>query len=239
MATAQTLITGAYTQLGVLAAGVAPSTDLSNAGLLLLNQIVGSLNVQRPTIYHLVDTTKVLTALTAKYTVKSSGDFNVNTPNRLEEVTINVGGYDIPVKIVGAEDYARLSFKTQTGQPLAVWYEQDWSTGAATNQVVFAPIPDSAYSATIWSWGYLGTFAALSTAFAGPDGFELFVMMMLAKHLAPTVPVGWTDTLESLYMAAREAYMNHQDIDFTQTMPRVPMASAGRNYNIATDGMPF
>ena len=97
----------------------------------------------------------VLTASQGIYTVGSGGNISINRPLNIVQAWITdttaVPPVDVPINIIGQQEYLLLSTKTATGTPTQMWYDPEYdaasNSGATSKGKLYLwPYPD-AYSA--------------------------------------------------------------------------------------------
>lgn len=183
------LISGALTQLGVLAAGETLASDDAAEGLERLNDWIDSLGTERLTIYKLLRTEQVLAQGTASYTLGSGGAINIVRPVWLQDAGLILDNTaavpeERPIKILTDDEWARLPNKTQTGIVGSVYCNFDWAAGLALVSVY--PVPDSATTTLVlYTPVALTEFADLVTDYTFPPGYRRFLRTNLALELAP------------------------------------------------------
>lgn len=194
-ASAQTLISGALQELGVLALGVTPRSAESEDALVALNLMVDSLGLEPGMLYKLVRTTKTLASGTASYTVGSAGSIVLARPARIPKagLILNTGASpttEVEIDVLTDEEYAAVSQKAATaGAPRAVFYDRG-SDSDGYGLIYPLPIPNVGTTQLVLytPGGAVSQFADLTTSYSFADGLGLVLLKNLALHLKPRYP---------------------------------------------------
>jgi hypothetical protein len=186
--TTQDVINGALRRLGVLAEGEIPTFDMSNDGLIALNDLVDQWAAEKLMIYSIVNTTGSLTPSKQTYTVGTGGDINIARPVYIEHVNY------INTSFSPTQEYPRMSpltddawskipVKSLTAPfPTCWWYQPLFPLA----NLSFWPIPTSTtLQYSVYASTAVTQFAALTTAFSLPPGYLRMMRSNLALELAP------------------------------------------------------
>lgn len=213
------LISGALTQLGVLAAGETLANADAEAALTRLNDWIDSLGTERLTIYKLLRTEKALASGTASYTLGSGGAINIVRPVWLQDAGLiedNTAAIpqERPIKVLTDDEWARVPDKTQTGIVGSVYCNFDWSAGLALVSVY--PIPNTATTTLVlYTPVALTEFANLTTEYTFPPGYRRFLRTNLAIELAPEYgrPLDPALVQQAIDAKAQIKRANHREAD--------------------------
>ena len=149
-------------------------------GLETLNDLIQSLNMER-----LVNEIQMLACTTTPgknpHTLGLTGDFNIAQPVEIDHATITLNGLDYPLEILESDTYARLSDKTNPGQPTALFFVP----GTVTGNVYLNPVPDASYNLNLWAWGALPTYSSINDTMTLRPGYRKALKYLLAVELAP------------------------------------------------------
>lgn len=232
------LISGALTQLGVLAAGETLANADAEAALTRLNDWIDSLGTERLTIYKLLRTEKALASGTASYTFGSGGAINIVRPVWLQDAGLiedNTAAIpqERPIKVLTDDEWARVPDKTQTGIVGSVYCNFDWSAGLALVSVY--PIPNTATTTLVlYTPVALTEFANLTTDYTFPPGYRRFLRTNLAIELAPEYgrPLDPALVQQAIDAKAQIKRANHREADLRLDPA---FAGSGLRYDGATD----
>lgn len=192
MAYAIDFITGAMTDLGVLAAEETASNEDAADVFTVLNMMADALGVERLTMYQIVRTVKTLTASTASYTIGTGGSINIVRPTWIDRAGIVIDNTaspptEIPITVLTDQEYARWPQKALTNtQSQAVYYDHSWSAGLGL--VYPLPIPTvSTTQLVLYAPSVaVAQFADQSTTdYTFPPGYARAIRKNLALEIAP------------------------------------------------------
>lgn len=180
--TAQTLISQAFTQLGILEQGGTPNTSDSTAALALLNNLVGQWHIQDRFVWGYVSNTYALTGAQNTYPIGPTAavPFNVPRPTFIEKASLQIStGPIVPLKIITLEQYRGITDLTATAAyPQVLYYDRASPIG----NLILWPTPTGTPNLILETWDQLGSFANLSTAIDLPDGYvEPFVHALAVR----------------------------------------------------------
>ena len=184
MAIAQDIITNALLHLAVYQPDepIDPS-DLDD-GLTELNNLVTNWDVERLNIWSLAKEDFPLVAGKQSYTMGPGGNFNTLRPVSIRNVScIYTDGSVTPVELIDSPTYGAI-LERGLQAPLVERLYND-NAYPVVNLYMW-PVPNnSGVQIEISSWQQLGTFAALTTPFSFPPGYQAAVEYNLAVWLAP------------------------------------------------------
>jgi hypothetical protein len=181
MTTAREIVKKSLQKLGVLIKSESPSADEANDGLSSLNQLVDSWSNDSSSIPSRAWETFTLTAGVSTYTMSSGLTFNSVRPTNIIQAYVSIGGVSNYIGIINDEAYNAIPFKTLTGVPEFLNYDNAYPT----DNIHLYPVPASAYPLFILSEKPLTSFATLDTAVSMPPGWERALIYNLALELAP------------------------------------------------------
>lgn len=226
--TAEELVTGAYSLLGVLASGETLSAEDANTGLTLLNNMLDSWNTERLNIYSVQDHTATLSGQTL--TIGPGEDIDVDRPIRLDERCFTrLNNIDYSMRVVNGNQYASLVLKTLTSSyPFYVFYDADAPTGT----LYFWPQPPSPVEVHIRLWKQLPQFTSISDTADLPQGYRRAIIFSLAEELAPQ----FRNLDQNIVRIAAKARRNIKRANLQDNMLNMPspLVSRGRRFNIYT-----
>jgi len=184
-----------------------------------------------------------LVASTGSYTIGAAGaDITATRPIRILEAFIrDSSGYDRRLSILPIEEYDRITDKdTETSYPRRLYYDPTWDDGT----IYLWPVPDTANTLFIRFENQLGPFAATTTSFSLPPGYQEAVEFNLAVRLAPQYQV---EVPQITYQIAEQALAAIKSVNqagrvprLRSDAPRVPGRRSGSGrystYDIDSDG---
>ena len=205
--TGNSLCTGAYREIGVLAEGETMGAGLADLGMDRLNLIVDSWNAERDKV--LVETFNEFTLVpslqphtigpsAATFTVSSrpvsieaaNVIFNANTPTVRQPIAIN--------------DWQQWNEESvpdlETAWPTDLYYAPEWPNG----QLFFWPIPTTAYPVELVYRAVLSAFV-LNTTVSLPPGYKAAYLYTLAEDLCNALGRQMPETLPMKASKARAA----------------------------------
>lgn len=182
MTTVRTIIEDALLEIGAKSHADALLAEEAQAGLRVLNRMMGVWNQDGINVYTVDRQTFTFTPNKQNYTIGTSGDFNVARPNVISMVSALVNGVEIPIEIFNDEQWRDTSVKSVTSTfPLAMWPTGNYPL----NELWFWPIPTVANSLILYTWGQTLEFTNLSDVVSFPPGYEEALVNNLAMRLAP------------------------------------------------------
>lgn len=180
MATAQTIIERAMRLIGALDPEETPTaTELAN-GLIALNAMMESWQLDRLMVYASEDVTKALTGGVGSYTIGPTGAIVSSRPIRIESARILAGGVETPLQVIQKDQYDAIPVKTTQSTPDTLYYQPSYPNGT----VYLSPIP-SGDTLKLSVFTQLQSFALVSTSVSLPPGYERAMHYNLAIEIAP------------------------------------------------------
>ena len=232
MATAQTIVDRAARLVGGVSSGESCTADESADGLIALNAMLESWQIDKLFVYAFTDTAFTLVPTDASYTVGPAGNFALTPrPHKIEECFVRVSNEDYPVALLTSEQWNAIPNKTDTAEyPDRAYYNPTLTTG--TLQVY--PVPTATDSLHIITWSVVSSLAALSTTISLPPGYERAMAFNLAVEWAsPEFQVPASATVMKIAQESKAAIQraNHRSIMSHSAMGAV---WGGRRSNILT-----
>lgn len=223
MPTALDMIKRSLRLVRAIGKGEIPDADESVDALAALNAMMDSWAAQRMFVYSVTESTKVLTAGTASYTMGASGSINATRPDRLTNgCYIESGSTDYPLEPISEVDYSRITDKDTRGIPSQIYLRQ--AVPLAT--LYLYPAPDSAYTLHVMAWARVQSFATLPTAMTLPSGYEEAIVYSLAERIAPEYGLPADPSVAALASRARNALVAN-NAQRMRLSPSADMANAG------------
>lgn len=230
--TALDLITAALQEIGANAPGENPSAAESSTGLKKLNRLVDQWNAQNLFLYSVSFVSYALTPNLQPHTIGPSGatftvavrPIKIRHANLvLNNVTPNVR---VPLNIRDAAWWANQRVQGITSSiPTDLFYSTDWPLG----KIYLWPVPTTAYLLELETYTILSSFAALTTTFSLPPGYEDAITYSLAESFYATfkTPPETQVVISELARKARAAI---------QSLNSVPTVMGARDLGIPVDG---
>ena len=236
MPTARVLISAALRRMGALSTGEVPSADEAQDGLDLLNDLLETWSLENLLVLAQTMTTKVLTASQQSYTVGSGGDIAIDWPVQIEHAALRVTTvtpvFDLPLRVLNAQDYAAISIKALTSTyPEAVWLQTLFPLAT----LWLYPVPTQANTLVLWTRGIVANWATLDTNVNLARGYRRAIINNLAVDLSPEHGRAVTPELAALALESK-AVVKRSNTTPVYAVLDVPtgMAAAG-GYNWRTD----
>lgn len=237
--TVQDLITDALVDSGAFSEGMPPPAKAVNKALRLLNMMLSLWNRKRYIVYAIVDTACVSDG-GQNYTVGDGGEFQLPArPAKLQYafarqlITSPGNPVDYPLEIIEAkEDYARISLKSLTTWPGAVFYDPIFPLGRA----YFWPIPQAAiFELHIGTLKQLLRYDSLSDEVRLPEEYEMTLYYNLCVRLTANYRMAPNGVHVGLAKESLNVLRGENSMIQNMRMP----AELGRNrrskYNIYSD----
>jgi len=178
--TARATIQGALKLIGVLDPAETMTPEDSDDGLLMLNDMVDLLNLERLNLYAITNVTASFSGVSA--TIGPGMTFNTPRPIRIESAYYRKGDIDYQLDLINDQVYNSISMKAiSTDFPEVMHYDQASPTG---NLYVY-PVPSISTTYTLQVLTQLSAFADLDTAYGLPQGYAKALKYALAIELAP------------------------------------------------------
>lgn len=189
MPSANDFTTRALRLLGIFEATETPPAEDLAHGLIVLNDWIDSLALERLTIYTVTRTLKSLGNGTASYTVGSGGDINIARPITFAGVSVIADDTaspttETPLPLpIHVSQYQAIPNKTTSGTPDRVYWDAGWSSSRGTLYVY--PVPAvSTMDLVLYTPTALTQFADGTTSYTFPPGYARMIRTNLALELA-------------------------------------------------------
>lgn len=187
------LLTAALAELNVYDAGTAIPPDQAQFAFDRLNDYLDALATEGLTIYQVTRVTWTLTPNVATYTIGPGATINTTRPVNPQAI-VNIGFQDTSVSpvqeypglsILGADEYASLSLKTQTSPyPTRFYYNPTFGTTGFGTIMPF-PVPTASnLQGVIYVPTPVSELTSQSATLSLPPGYRRFLRLNLAVELA-------------------------------------------------------
>ena len=192
--TAGNIITAAFLKVGV----GSPTSAQTASALISLNNLVSFLGADR--FINVVSRESFTVAASdPEYTVGDGGQWDTDPPpiGVRSCYLRDASNYDTPIRVITYKEYDRLSNKSFTAKPTALYFVAEYPLP----KVIFNSYPDSAYSAYFEFWKNFSEFALTTTELTTPPEYkEAFVY-----NLAISLGEDWDRKIhETVIYRARE-----------------------------------
>jgi hypothetical protein len=195
MDTALDFIKLALSDIDVIGVGETPSAEEAADGLVKLNLMLDSWELDRPWIYQRVRFPHTLTANVASYTIGLGAAINTPRPSFPFERaglildTTAATPIEVPITVMDDDDWARIGQKTLTSTYIrGVYHDFSFASATGYGLVYVWPIPTlSNTQAVLYLPGVgLAQFANLTTTYLFPKGVKFALWKNLIVQLART-----------------------------------------------------
>ena len=235
MATAADLIRRALKLLGVMAAGESLKAEDQADCLVELNALLGTWRNERLMVHGTRRSTYTLTPSLSPHTIGASGTFATTRPVRIDAVgVLPIGTYsEQPVDILTDEQYQAIDDKTTNGEyPVRVWLEQTYPN----TKLWLHPVPTTAATLVLYTWGVVADFASASDSVSLPDGYENALAHALALQIAPMYGVEPSGALVANANNAVAAIERTNQPDVVSELDGALAITTGAAFDIAGGG---
>jgi len=206
--TAQTIIDGAFLLIQISA----PQTADRTAGLIVLNDMLGTWGADGLLVPYMTVENFALIASQQTYTIGSGGDFDTVRPIKIENAYIrDSSNNDYPVEVLmSKKEWNEISLKSTEARPERLYYDPQYPLG----KIYFDFTPDAAETLYVDTWKSLTELAATSTSVDLPDMYKRALKYNLAVDLAP---IYGRELMPAVISGATESRSVIANINVTQT----------------------
>lgn len=221
--TARQLIYRACRHLRYAYQGGGIPADLEADGLVALNNLLESWDLDKLAMFTELISTYTLTANTTSFTIGTGGDLNGPRPLNIEQANciINTVSPVVrkPIAVVGFREWSGVPVQAVAAIPQMLYYDRGWTAGLG--KVYLWPQANQAYQLELYQWQALQSFADATTAYTFPPGYERALtfnlaveMFSLAPDKFPTNPAVW----QNVNRLARESKQAVEDYNSQPSM---------------------
>jgi len=225
--TAKKIIDASLRRIRVLQSGETPTPDEYADSLDILNDLLGSLSIERLFMPHTVTEQFQLIAGQQTYTFGPGGDFDSQRPISIQSIYTTVAdNVDYPCEIIPRKKFLGITYKKSTST-----YPY-WATYHDLNplaEISFYPLPSQNAIVTIDSDSQLTEFASVDTQTDLPREYVRFLKYALANELGSEFgkSLNQFDYKSLVDMKKRIKSHNHEPLD-------VKVFGSQKKYNIYT-----
>lgn len=200
MATALGIITRAMRLAGVIGKGETPDADESADGLVALNSMLDSWQIESLFVSQILEESFTLTSGFDAFTIGSGGNFNTTRPAKVVDTCfILLSNIIYNVKVVDEKTFTGFQTVGQTGMPHNLYYDAAYPLAT----IFFDYTTDQAYNFHLKSWRALQSFSTLTTALSMPPGNERAITYSLAQEFGPEFGAAIPDYVNKIAGEAR------------------------------------
>jgi asparagine N-glycosylation enzyme membrane subunit Stt3 len=232
MATANSIINRAMRIARVIGKGETLDADEAADGLVALNSMLDSWQIDRLYVYQIRAESFTWAANQQSRTVYASGNFATDVPTQVsDDCTFTSNGVEYPAKLIDVDMWSSIPVKTTTSTlPWYLYVEY----GSDRVTLYTYPIPSADITFTLRSTKRLQSFSALTDTLTLPSGYEEAITFNLAERF------GTEFGKELLPAAQRTAINSRKNLKRVNSPSPVMGSEVGRMnwpyaYNIYTD----
>lgn len=202
MTTAVEMITRAMRLATVIGKGEAPDADESADGLVALNAMLDSWELDRLFVYRITENSFTLNVGFNSYTVGPGGNFNMDRPVKVEDSCfILLSNIQYAVNVVDEATFTAQQTVGQSQMPRVLYYDPASPLGT----IFFDYKPDQAYNFHLKSRVSLQQFSTLTTLLTLPPGHEQAIVFSLAEVFGVEFGVEIPPKVEQIAVQSRAA----------------------------------
>jgi hypothetical protein len=213
--TARQLIYSACRLLGYSKQGMTVPPDLEADGLIALNNMIESWNLDKLMIYTELISTYTLTPNQYIYTIgPTASDFVTTRPLSIEQANIILNTVQPvlrkPLNIITYREWSNIAVQDiPAAYPNVLYYDRGFDTGG-DGKIYMWPGPYASYNLELYTWQQLTQFANISTtSYSFPPGYEKALRYGLAVEMFPLAPdkfkIGAFNVVDKQARKARQA----------------------------------
>lgn len=181
--TVKKIIRRALRLIGVVGEGEDPTAGELADALDDLNQLLDSWNTEKLLVWAASRDARTLATGTQDLEIGPGADWDAARPQTIEpgHAYIKSGDQEYKLNILTVERWARITDKTQTGQPRDLYYEPSFPNGT----LHLWPKTDQGYDLVLYNWTRLAQVTNAIKTLALPPGYARALSTNLALELAP------------------------------------------------------
>ena len=238
--TAEEMIESSMRLIGALVQGRSAAARELAAGIVTLNDMIESWNIQRLFIYEVsreIFTLKSKNPHTIGLATEggADGDLVIAWPPKIESASILPGepdGTEYPVEILSKEEYQDRSPKDTTGTfSYELWHERSWPLA----KIWLYPVPAAGLKLVLNLWKQLDSGLELDTRLSVPPGYLRAIRFNLAVEIASEWGLDPKRNVERIAREAKAAIGNLNSLEPSYMKPDASLlgiGSRGFGYNI-------
>ena len=204
MPTALALITRSMRLAKVLRKGESLDSDESADGLVALNAMLDSWQIDRLLVYQIVQVSNTWPAATTSRTIGSGGNFTQQRPVKIDSAFVtdsNSNWYEVRV-LQDRTEYDSIVIKTtESTLPQYLFMDPAYPLGV----IYLYPVPSAAVTLKLNTWQTLQSFAALTTDLSLPPGYQRAIEYNLAIEFGPEFGANISPEVKRVAMESKAA----------------------------------
>jgi len=181
--TVSTLIKTSMLLAGSIQTGEEPTTQEYTDCLALVQDTLETLNIQNLLVYSNTSQSVQLVANKASYTIGKAivpADIDIERPVAIKQASIKINDLEMPMQIIGVEDYNQIAIKTiATPIPRVLYYDQDFPIG----HITLYPVPSQAVAMLLYFSKYISNVSSISDVLSYPPGYSKALKYNLAVEI--------------------------------------------------------
>lgn len=197
--------------LGYSKQGMGLPADLEADGLVFLNAMIESLNLDRLWVLNELISTYTLTAGQFEYTIGPGGQLAGDRPLNIEQANIIINTYSPvlrqPLSIISFREWSMIRIQQVSAIGNVLYYDRAFTAGLG--KVYLWPAPSQNYQLETYTWQKMAAFADVTTAYTFAPGYERGLTFLLAWEMLTLMPdkfkVSDKNWLMRMQHAARQA----------------------------------
>ena len=226
MATALSMITRSMRLAGVIGKGEALDSDEAADGLVALNTMLDSWQLERLFVYQIVQSSNTWPAATTSRTIGSGGNFTDQRPVKIDSAFVvdsNSQWYPLKVLQDRAEYDSIVTKTTQSTLPQYLFMDSAYPLGV----IYLYCVPSAQLTLKLNTWQTLQSFSALTTSLSLPPGYQRAIEYSLAEEFGPEFGVNISPEVKQI---ANKARANIKSLNRPSLIARVDngVAALGR-----------
>lgn len=175
--TALEIINGSLRLIGAIASGETAQAGEIADGLAVLNDIIESWANDGLMIYKRTRESFPLVAAQQTYTMGDSANFDTDRPQRILAAGVVVSSIEIPIEIINEQQWAAISYKTQTASfPTKLFSNNDSDIVSLS----VWPIPTAVNNLILYSQAPFGSYGTSADEILFPPGWSRALKYNLA-----------------------------------------------------------
>lgn len=203
----------------VINAGGSLSTNDQNTFIDRLQRLIDSLAIQKFGIFSERIDSLTLTATQQSYTIgidptsTNTANFAVPRPTKVNRCRLYLdSSIERQVDVVDYDTWASIRYKSASGPPKLVYYDNGYANAAATGTSMtgfgtlnFYFVPDQNYAFQLYTWQKLQQITGINDLINYPEGYAEYLLRAMVLRTANLFAKQPTDLQAELYKEAREA----------------------------------